>query len=166
MLHSDLTADRVRELLDYDPKTGIFRWRRNAGRHGRYPAGSVAGYLHTHSRYWIICIGQDEYRAHRVAWLYVHSEWPKGLLDHRDLDRSNNRIGNLREATRSQNSANRSRQRNNTSGFKGVRFDKSNDRWVAVVAKKKIGYFRTFEEAKAACIARAGKQFGEFARLE
>src|SRR5687768_4110898 len=122
-----LTAERLRELLDYDPDTGVFRWKtrpvraeylrtdrawnsRFAGR----PAGTlVKGYV-------CILIYRRSYRAHRLAWLYVHGEWPRNELDHEHGNRADNRIEKLRSATRGQNMQNRKPNSNNTSGYPGV----------------------------------------------
>ena len=87
-----LTAERLRELLNYDPLTGVFSWRVN-GR-GRSGVGTVAGGSN-HKR---IAIDKKEYFVHRLAWLYVHGCWPTEDIDHINGDPSDNRIANLREA--------------------------------------------------------------------
>jgi hypothetical protein len=112
-----LTADRLRELLEYDPETGVFRWKEARAPNAK--AGDEAGFIHRDG-YRYIRIGQRQYAAHRLAWLYVTGEWPASHLDHRDMERTNNSLGNLRPASHSQNQANRPKQANNTSGFKGV----------------------------------------------
>lgn len=161
-----LTADRLRELLHYDPATGLFTWRRNRQ---RVKAGDVAGHLEKDRSYIFIVIDGATHRAHRLAWLYMTGEYVTEV-DHEDLDRSNNRWSNLRDATRSQNRANMTRQRNNTTGFKGVYYDKRNKLrpFLAYIKsgkkRRELGYFSTAEEAHQAYCRAAQETYGEFAR--
>lgn len=104
---SDFSADYVRSLLSYDPPTGIFRWlvtRSNAA-----IVGAIAGTPHGDG-YVLIGIDGQQYLAHRLAWLYMTGEWPKGKLDHRDRVRNNNIWTNIRAATNAQNSVNSARK--------------------------------------------------------
>ena len=120
-----LTLDRLREVLSYDHETGIFTWLKfKAG----VRCGSRAGYLGT-SGYRRIRIDGEEYKSSRLAWLYMTDEWPKNLIDHINTDKSDDRFSNLREATVSQNGANRLAQRNNRIGIKGVRLSKTGKRF-------------------------------------
>src|SRR3990167_927341 len=96
------THERVRELLAYDRKTGIFRWK--VVRH-RVPIGSIAGSKHCDG-YWQIRMDGHLYMAHRLAWLWVFGVWPITMIDHKNGDKACNCIENLREATKSQNKAN------------------------------------------------------------
>jgi hypothetical protein len=161
-----LTAERLRTIVNYDPDTGLFTWVSAAGRHGRYPAGSPAGFMH--GGYVCICIDGFDYRAHRLAWLWMTGAWPSSNLDHRDLNRANNRWDNLREATRSENGANRRQMKNNKSGFKGVSWYAPLGKWRAAITLNKhlrhIGYFANPAEAHAAYCAEAKRLHGEFAR--
>lgn len=158
-----ITQDRLKELLHYDPEIGIFTQRL---RRPRVRVGDIAGYSES-SGYWRIHVDGRKYLAHRLAWLYVTGEWPI-FVDHEDLDKSNNRFGNLRKATRSQNGINRSRFPNNTSGFKGVSFCKRTRNYMARIqvngSSLFLGCFNKAEEAHAAYVAAAEKYFGEFAR--
>jgi hypothetical protein len=95
-----ITLARVRSLLDYNPKTGVFKWKVWRSRGAR--VGSVAGTIHP-SGYRVIEIDNIKYRAHRLAWLLVYGKFPKKLLDHKNRKRSDNRITNLREVTHGQN---------------------------------------------------------------
>lgn len=122
MANADLTAARLRELLHYDPETGIFTRRlRTAQRHQigdradfRINSGNQKGYYR-------VSLDSRRYMAHRAAWLYVHGEWPAGDIDHRDADRANNRIANLRDVTNQVNRENMRKPRiNNRCGFLGV----------------------------------------------
>lgn len=166
----DLTADRVREILDYGPQSGEFRWRERADAtrawNTRY-AGKIAGTINTLG-YRQINIGGRIYYAHRLAWLVSTGAWPENEIDHRDENRANNRLENLRDATHSENAHNRRAYANNTSGFKGVSWDKARSQWAAVIQKDgrqtTIGRFATAEEAYAAYCAAAAAMHGEFAR--
>jgi hypothetical protein len=100
-----LTAERLRELLHYDPDTGDFTWRTARK---RIPAGAIAGTVERGFRRITIGGGRHgpRYSAHRLAWLYMTGAWPNGYLDHINRDPDDNRFANLRLATNSQNQAN------------------------------------------------------------
>lgn len=154
-----LTAETVRELLDYEPETGVFRWLSDAA-NGRTKKGTVAGSL-SRSGYRRIKLNRSRYQAHRLAWLYVYGEWPSDEIDHINALRDDNRIENLRIASRSQNRANSKSRR---AGLKGAYKGRSG--FTAVCRGRYIGHFDTAEEAHAAYCAAAEKHFGEFARFE
>lgn len=160
---SDLTAERLRSLLSYCRLTGEFRWR--VAKDRSIKPGDLAGNMRPNG-YVIIGIDGRYYVAHRLAWLHVTGEWPKSQLDHRDLNKSNNRFVNLREATMSQNCANKRCQSNNLCGVKGV--TRVGGRYYARIRKHGIlhhlGSFATAEEAGAAYLQAAHRLFGEFAR--
>lgn len=155
------TRRRLREALKYNSRTGIFRWR--IAPNGRIKIGQIAGCVDAYG-YIIISLDCVDYRAHHLAWFYVKARWPKGL-DHWNLKRADNRIRNLRRASRSQNNANKRCYRNNLSGIKGLYLRKG--RWRVQIRRngttEHVGYFST--KAKAARIYRleARKVFGEFA---
>jgi HNH endonuclease len=155
------------ELLSYDPETGAFAWTDYAA--SRQTRRRAAGCLRPDG-YRVIRLDGRCYRAHRLAWLYVHGTFPVALLDHVDMDRDNNRIANLRAADHSRNKANRLAPRSNTSGFKGVGRVKGSPRWAARIQVNyrniHIGMFDTAEEAAAAYEATAKEFFGEFARVD
>lgn len=159
-----LTHKRLTQVLSYDRSTGLFRWRvKNA----RTEVGQIAG-CDSDRGYVKIKIDQVQYYGHQLAWFYVHKKWPNKNLDHRDTSKGNNRLRNIRRASVSQNGANRGKQKNNTSGHKGVFLDRKYNRWYAAIVKdrkmKNLGYADTREKA-AAIYARAAKlRFGEFAR--
>jgi hypothetical protein len=163
---SALTAERLRELLSYDPETGVFRWRVTRG--GTARAGTVAG-ASRRDGYVLISIGNVRYLAHRLAWLWVTSTWPPDEVDHKNGDPSDNRLENLRPATRSQNNANVRAQKNNRAGLKGVCFDGRyrlpyEARIYTNGQKRVIGRYTTPEAANAAYAAAAQQHFGAFAR--
>lgn len=143
-----LTAAYLQSILDYDPKTGVFRWKVKLARAN---PGDVAGRINSNG-YWRISIQRRDYGAHRLAWLYVYGRLPERQLDHINGDRLDNRLANLREATHSQNMQNLKRFRNNTSGYQGVR--KHKGKWQARICVDRhvhhLGSFRTAEDAAAA----------------
>lgn len=169
-----LTAEYLREILHYDPETGVFVWRRRPRNHKR--VGEEAGWVCNKKKrgaekdllYRRIGFNRREYEAHRLAFLYMTGEWPDGDVDHIDGDSLNNRWCNLRCATRSANMANRGRNANNTTGFKGVSIHQGKYHSRIQVHGKgiRLGGFDTAAEAHAAYIAAAKKYFGEFARGE
>jgi len=160
-----LTAERLRHLLHYNADTGEFRWR--VPRKGSVKGGA-AGRLH-YKGYREICVDGRLYRAHRLAWLYVHGQWPKEEVDHRNLNKADNRIENLREASHAQNKHNVPAPANNKSGFKGVSFHKQRRRWTAQICylgkTQRLGLFDTPEAAHAAYVEAAQRLHGEFARV-
>src|SRR5665213_3032102 len=113
----DLTVEEVTGILDYDHKTGIFRWINRSGQGGRNPAGSRAGGLNKEG-YRYIWINGTFYRACRLAVLIMEGRWPKHQVDHINRDTGDDRWGNLREAKQSQNKANGKKYRNNSTGLK------------------------------------------------
>jgi hypothetical protein len=157
-----VTAERLREVLSYDPMTGVFVWKTPTGR--RIRVGSVAGTVNPDTGYRIITIDRRMYPAHRLAWLYEHGQWPPSALDHKNRIRDDNRMANLRPATRSQNRANSATVRNK-SGFKGaVAYGKRH--WQARIVidgkSRNLGVFDTPAKAHAAYVSCAKAHFGEF----
>lgn len=169
----NLTAAELREFVFYSPDRGLFTWlprpdttsanRLFNTKFALRSAGtvSVQGYVN------IQIAGKGTYRAHRLAWLYMNGEWPEGHLDHRNMDRRDNRIENLRLATRSENGANRKVYSNSKSGIKGV--SPRLGRWCAQISVrgkvKMLGLFDTKELAASAYAQAAAEHFGEFARV-
>jgi HNH endonuclease/AP2 domain len=165
---SQLTAARVNEVLNYDRETGVCTWRVATGR--RAKTGAIAGSLRPDG-YIEIGIDAKRYLIHRVIYLRETGEWPPAEIDHVDLDRSNNRWTNLRPADSFQNKANKPRHKNNKCGFKGVwwhNFKSGRGSWYAMIRIDGKGYylgsFATAEEAHAAYLAAAVKEFGDFHR--
>lgn len=159
---SDNTAlwDKLVASLDFDPETGIFRHRRSIGRYAK--VGGVAGSVNPNG-YRYISVGGRLYLAHRLAWLYLHKDFPEHDIDHVDGNRDNNAIANLRQATRSQNLANKVTPGRDIP--KGVHFMKNRGTWNAKIRNKHIGAFETMEEAAEAYRQAAISEYGEFARF-
>jgi hypothetical protein len=146
-----LTAERLRQVLHYDPETGFFTWRERISI--RIMPGNVAGALGKRG-YLIVGIDGRHHYAHRLAWLYMTGSWPARQIDHEDRVRINNRWNNLRLATPAQNAHNASARRNNTSGVPGVSWDKRRGCWIAKICiNRKQLYLGSFgqdiEAAKA-----------------
>jgi hypothetical protein len=138
--------------LDYDPTTGIFRWRvTNNGAE----AGAVAGHLEKATGRRVVIVAKNRVREHRLAWLHYYGRLPTKDIDHIDGNPANNRISNLREASMSENLQNQKRaQSTNRSGYLGVSKNSSGGGWSAVITangkKHRLGTYRTPEEAHAA----------------
>jgi hypothetical protein len=142
-----LTQQQLKELLSYDANNGDFVW---LVQRGRKKAGELAG-VKDHYGYVVIRIDTKLYKAHRLAWLYTHGEWPINGLDHINRDRADNRIENLRDVSHSANMHNAKVRCGSKSGFAGVRWRPERNRWVASI---KLGYrhynlgsFQSFDEA-------------------
>lgn len=149
-LGDSLSVERLREVLDYDPTTGEFRWRR-----GRYKG--IAGAV-MKLGYRTISVGGGRFYAHRLAWFYVHGAWPPDQVDHLNGDRDDNRLSNLRLATNKQNIENRHRVRSDSrSGLRGVQIHKQTGRWRARIKVagryRHLGLFDSPEEASRAYLA-------------
>jgi hypothetical protein len=168
-----VTAEQLRQALLFDLSTGLFTWRCDRGRNGAAKAGERAGCVDRSTGYRVITISGRQYLAHRLAWLYVHDEWPPEMIDHINGVRSDNRMDNLRLASRRQNGANAKKPSHNSTGFKGVcRIQPSKrfpfERFRAYIRLggrvTHLGFFSTAEEAQAAYAAMAHGEFGEFWR--
>ena len=173
-MHKKFTPDEVNALLKHDPETGQFTWLPRKGRRqwNAANAGKVAGSIQCRHRiesgYIVISIHGWPYSAHRLAWLVSYGNWPEGDIDHKDRDGTNNRIDNLRLASHSQNRWNQKRPRHNTSGFKGVTWNKKRNRWQASIGFNGrtlyLGLHESPEAAHAAYSRAAHERFGEYAR--
>ncbi len=164
--NSTLTVDQLRDVLNYDHTTGAFVWAKPTGR--RVKVGSRAGAKNADG-YISIRVFRKNYLAHRLAYLYVNGVWPSSFIDHANGVRDDNRIENLRLASMVENNRNTKNRATNTSGYKGVTFNKNSGRWVARVKINKKYVFRgayaTAKEAGEAYQEFAVKAFGEFARF-
>lgn len=161
-----MTRKRLKELLIYDPETGIFTRRISTG---GYLAGAIAGGM-AKNGYIYLSIDSVKYLAQRVVFFYMTGAWPLPQADHKNGNRADNRWGNLRVATRSQNASNGKRHRDNSSGFKGVYFHKQSGLWNAQIMfggiRSSLGYFPSAAQAHAAYVTVSAAQHREFARSE
>lgn len=157
MAKADLTAQRLRELLHYDPETGVFTWLVAKG--SAAPSGRRAGTIHRGYRR--ITINGVHHYEHRLAWFYVHGKWPTDQIDHENRVKDTNHISNLRPATHAEQQQNRGIRSNNTSGYPGVSWHSQTGKWVAYInadgKRKHLGMFPTAGLAAAAYLgAKAG----------
>jgi hypothetical protein len=159
-----LSQARLKEVVNYDPLTGILTW---LSTRGRCVYGSEAGTIRWNG-YKRVQIDSRTYAVHRLIWLYVYGEWPEEDLDHIDADRSNNRVDNLRLASRSQNLMNRDKSPRNTSGYKGVSLDKKRNKWDARITaygrQHCLGLFDNKLDAYKAYCAKEKELFGSYIR--
>lgn len=163
-MKSELTQERLKELLHYDPDTGVFTWKANSYRR---KAGSIAGY-NNGKGYIQMRIDSKFYYAHRLAWMWVHGEFPKNEIDHINNVKSDNRISNLRSASRTENLRNMSLTKQNSSGVKGVYWFKRTGKWRAVIrtgggVHLHLGYHDDIELAELIVEEARRKYHGEFA---
>jgi hypothetical protein len=159
----ELTQDRLKELLHYDPETGHFTWRATSR---NVAAGSRAGTIDSRG-YRQISVDGKLRLAHRIAFLYMLGTFPPGDVDHVNQMKDDNRWPNLRSATRRENAGNKGLQKNNTSGHRGVSWDKRVGKWVAYGSCDgrvvHLGYFTSLEEAAEVAQKRREEYFGIFA---
>ena len=162
----DITADHLRKLLRYDPESGNLYW---LVRQGRCSPGELAG-AENPDRYRRVGVEGRLYLAHRLIWLWMTGEWPKAQIDHIDCNRENNKWDNLREARPSQNMANTGKQKNNSTGYKGVYLDKRDGVYYARVQFNgraiSFGRFNDPYKAHLAYVAGLTALHGPFARWE
>lgn len=145
-----ISYERLHDALHYNPETGVFTRKIGSG---TSKVGDIAGYnLRGYIR---ISIDNRQHEAHRLAWLYIYGYWPENEIDHIDRNPSNNSISNLREVSRQCNMRNTGMLKNNTSGIKGVHFDKNRCRWLAhIKINQKNVYLGRFENKIDAAISR------------
>lgn len=154
-----ITALELRERLQYDPNTGLWIWLKTPrlGFVGK-PAGSIDAY-----GYRCIKIDGKNYKASRLAHLYMTGDWPLDEMDHIDTKPWNDVWSNLRPATRLENIQNRQMRSDNTSGAIGV--SRHFNKWKVEVDRIYLGLFDTFEEAVAVRDAAVAESHGDFAVL-
>jgi hypothetical protein len=161
-MKTDLTQERLKEVLHYDPDTGIFTRIDRKGRSIR--PNRVAGHVEPRG-YIKVGVDRQSYYGHRLAFFYMVGKWPKDFIDHIDGDCSNNKWENLREATPLQSVMNTRKSSKGSLGYKGISRDgKRYKAEIRVNGKKThLGDFDTPEEAHKAYCRAADKYYGEFA---
>ena len=152
MSKQTVTQERLKELLDYDPDTGLFTWKVRRSRSAL--VGSIAGRVDKEG-YICIKVDQKNYYGHRLAMLWMTGEWPSDEVDHINRIRSDNRYGNLRNADRRLNALN-----NNA---KGYRWCPTSRKWLACLSGKPVGYFVDERDARAAYLRAKRKTMQELA---
>lgn len=166
---TELTQDIVRELLDYDPETGVLRWKErdikwfkasetrtveHVAKHwnNKHSGKEISKAIDFYG-YRNVKIFGKRYKAHRIIWLWYYGEWPKGVIDHENQNGADNRISNLRDVSQEVNCQNAKKHKNNKSGVSGVYYSKRDKLWQSTIGykggRKLLGYFKTFEEAVA-----------------
>jgi hypothetical protein len=164
-----LALNDLHQALDYEPVSGKFYWKveRNAYG-GKTKAGDAAGHT-AKNGYVLIGVNGRVYRAHRLAWFYVHGKWPGSAIDHIDGNKANNSIGNLREVTLAQNAQNMHKaHRDSACGLLGVERHTQCDRYSARIAiggkRRYLGLFKTPQEAHAAYLAAKAQEHPAWAQ--
>lgn len=161
-----LTQERLKYLLDYNQELGIFTWKIAPSNFVK--VGAFAGSPNSDG-YLQVKIDGNHYYVSRLVWFYCKGSWPTDKLDHIDQNKINNKLDNLREVTQSENGMNRTKPSNNTSGYKGVCFDRANKKWKAQIGRRglqrSLGYFSTKEEASVAYIKAANLLHGNFVSI-
>lgn len=160
-----MMQSKLKELFEY--KEGVLYWKNKVWKTGLDRTGTIAG-CKNGVGYGVVKINQKVWLIHRVIFLMHHGYLPE-FIDHIDRNKLNNRIENLREVTYSQSSANRSRQKNNVSGFKGVWKRKNRPSWIVRVGigkeRKYLGSYRTPEEAYEVYKKAAKTIYGQYANV-
>lgn len=163
-MRKELTQERLKEVLHYDPDSGIFTWAVNRSNVRR---GDIAGSVGQRG-YIKLSVDGVLYPAHRLAFLYMTGEFPK-FVDHKDRVTSNNKWENLRDCTHSQNICNTAFRSDNTAGYKGVSWHKASGKYQARIMENGIphhlGVFTCPREAAHAYNVAAIRLHGEFAVL-
>lgn len=149
-----MTQERLKEVLSYDPGTGVFVWLKTTS--NRVSVGDYAGWI-SDSGYLITNVDGEKHRCHRLAFLYMEGYFPEHAVDHINGIRDDNRWCNLRHVTKSCNMQNAAIPKNNTSGYMGVDFRKSRGKWRSRITVNgriySLGLYHTALDAALARIA-------------
>lgn len=141
----NLTQKELKELLAYDPFSGHFYWQQDRNQFIR--KGQRAGQVNEEGYIRIKVKGRKTY-AHRLAWLYVYGSWPKGEIDHIDVNPSNNSLNNLRVVSRSLNTVRQTQKSNKTSGLPvGITLHKGTGKYWVRFRKESLGLYTDLNEA-------------------
>lgn len=162
-----MSLDRIREFISYDPETGAFRWiAKPKGRGYPFKVGDIAGCIRKDGRR-VIGFDGKLYLGSRLAWFFSYGEMPPEDIevDHEDRNPGNDRIDNLRLATRSQNMMNTAAHMGAASKFKGVNWHPKAERWTARFRGEYIGLFDDEADAARAYDAAALAFSPTFARV-
>jgi hypothetical protein len=151
---NDMTRDEMMDALDYCPDTGVFTWKKKTN--PKVVVGARAGCINGRG-YLQIGIGGQVFKAHRLAWFFVYGCWPVGFIDHVNGVTLDNRIANLRDASRTENIQNQRRaHKDSRSGLLGAFMAKSGT-WYSSISvngkRTRLGKFGNAEDAHAAYVA-------------
>lgn len=161
----DSQIEAIKQWLRYDPDTGLLWWVKSPG--GKASMSKPAGTTRPDGRRQVRVLGRT-WKSHRVCWAIYHGRWPVGDLDHENCDPSDNRISNLREATKRENNRNQRKRYGCSSVYKGVSWDKQWRKWRSSIRVNgrliRLGAFDDEHQAHLAYCAAADQHFGEYAR--
>lgn len=161
------SVEVLETLFAYDPETGELHWKPRTSP-GFNRSGRIAGTIGPSHGYLVVGIEGTYYYAHRIIWKIMTGCDPCDQIDHRDLDRINNRWSNLREANNGTNKRNSTRYKNNKSGVKGVCWDSYHQKWRAYIStngrQHKLGRFSSLTDAAAVVSQARARMHGDWAR--
>jgi len=163
-----ITQSELQGIATYDVDAGVLRW---AVSRGKMRPGDRIGALDREG-YRRVRIDNKQYLEHRLVWLWHHGEFPR-ILDHIDRNRDNNRIENLRLCNESQNAANAGKQSHNTSGYRGVYYERERDKWTVEIrvvvdghrTRYRVGRYDTPDEAAIHYNLHLRRHFNDYALL-
>ena len=149
-----IQPEKLKELISYDPLTGDLTWKPRASSRFNTQSAGTPALANPSKGYRTGRLLGKNVKAHRAAWAIHYGEWPIGMIDHINGDRSDNRISNLRVVDASENGKNQRPRRTNKTGQMCINwFPRDKKWWVKITAngrQKHVGYFDTFEDAVAA----------------
>ena len=152
-----ITQAELKSQLHYDAESGIFT--RIVSNSNKVQVGDIAGFPDKNG-YIIIAVFGKQYRAHRLAWLYVTGHWPKDQIDHVNGISGDNRLVNIRDCTQYENILNQGLKKSNNSGYKGVSYFKRDGTWMAMGRAFGERYFLGYHITPQL----ASKSYQEFAK--
>lgn len=163
---TEIPVETLRELLSYDPATGVLCWR--VARSNRVQPGVPITKTSPSTGYVRVTVNKKVLAAHRVAWVLTTGKWPEGVVDHINGVKTDNRMINLRDVTRADNCLNRvGTQTNKQTGDLGVFFDKRRGAWYAQICRhgktRHLGTFKSQQEAACAAVNARKAILGEVA---
>ena len=137
------TLSTINEYLEYHPESGVFTWKKRSS--ARCRLGEEAGFVR--KGYRCLSLLGVTYSVHRLVWLVEKGYWPIGIIDHRDQNKLNNKIDNLRDTNKSGNAFNKGLKSDNTSGHAGICWHKAASKWHVRISNKHIGLYESLDQA-------------------
>lgn len=158
----NLSHTRLKELLEYNPTTGVFRWKSNPRRGGAYKAGDRAGTINVYGRR-RMKVGKEQCYSGPMAWFYMTGVWPTNEIDHINRDPLDDSWVNLREVSHEHNIQNRGLHKSSTSGVAGVLYKPAKGKWEArIQVRRKVIFLGLFLKKEDAIQARFQAEFKYF----